>query len=251
MNEGLYQRTRRRCSSHAESNTDSQDAQQFQVKSGDVWDSDWSTVHRATLAQIGFDEFLSATPPDAVAVLYTPDRLTPDEFRHRVEDWRIRSGWLHPKQFCPRRRERKFEYVLSLEYGPFPRRGRFGRLHGHILLWNLRMIELPLLAAAWRELNGIKDEQEPVLARFAAPGGAISYALKTVGTNADMDRKSTRLNSSHLGISYAVFCLKKKITTLKSCTSAAFFFFFFYLFCIFFFLIHSSQYKKQKKSSFF
>src|SRR5262245_64992846 len=26
----------------------------------------------------------------------------------------------------------------------------------------------------------------------------------------DADRKSTRLNSSHLGISYAVFCLKKK-----------------------------------------
>src|SRR5258705_3360345 len=28
--------------------------------------------------------------------------------------------------------------------------------------------------------------------------------------NAQGDRKSTRLNSSHLGISYAVFCLKKK-----------------------------------------
>src|SRR5205814_9324495 len=28
---------------------------------------------------------------------------------------------------------------------------------------------------------------------------------------AGRDRKSTRLNSSHLGISYAVFCLKKKI----------------------------------------
>src|SRR5258705_7130745 len=28
--------------------------------------------------------------------------------------------------------------------------------------------------------------------------------------DADGDRKSTRLNSSHLGISYAVFCLKKK-----------------------------------------
>src|SRR5262245_64678756 len=27
------------------------------------------------------------------------------------------------------------------------------------------------------------------------------------------DRKSTRLNSSHLGISYAVFCLKKKNNT--------------------------------------
>src|SRR5262245_64985504 len=35
------------------------------------------------------------------------------------------------------------------------------------------------------------------------------------------DRKSTRLNSSHLGISYAVFCLKKKkqencVNTMKS-----------------------------------
>src|SRR5258705_5552959 len=29
-----------------------------------------------------------------------------------------------------------------------------------------------------------------------------------------LDRKSTRLNSSHLGISYAVFCLKKKKTKL-------------------------------------
>src|SRR5436853_3658977 len=30
------------------------------------------------------------------------------------------------------------------------------------------------------------------------------------------DRKSTRLNSSHLGISYAVFCLKKKKKKEKS-----------------------------------
>src|SRR5258707_2280202 len=33
---------------------------------------------------------------------------------------------------------------------------------------------------------------------------------KTVGPG---DRKSTRLNSSHANISYAVFCLKKKIET--------------------------------------
>src|ERR1035441_178986 len=32
---------------------------------------------------------------------------------------------------------------------------------------------------------------------------------------AESDRKSTRLNSSHLGISYAVFCLKKKNKGLK------------------------------------
>src|SRR5690349_23480096 len=31
-----------------------------------------------------------------------------------------------------------------------------------------------------------------------------------VHANAQIDRKSTRLNSSHVEISYAVFCLKKK-----------------------------------------
>src|SRR5690606_41879399 len=33
---------------------------------------------------------------------------------------------------------------------------------------------------------------------------------------ASQDRKSTRLNSSHVKISYAVFCLKKKITTIDN-----------------------------------
>src|SRR5207253_9166323 len=32
------------------------------------------------------------------------------------------------------------------------------------------------------------------------------------GESASQDRKSTRLNSSHVAISYAVFCLKKKQT---------------------------------------
>src|ERR1035438_110470 len=40
----------------------------------------------------------------------------------------------------------------------------------------------------------------------------LVVALKGVGNKrrASLDRKSTRLNSSHLGISYAVFCLTKK-----------------------------------------
>src|SRR5690625_7171274 len=33
-----------------------------------------------------------------------------------------------------------------------------------------------------------------------------------------LDRKSTRLNSSHVAISYAVFCLKKKKTTTRTAT---------------------------------
>src|SRR5262245_64170016 len=46
-------------------------------------------------------------------------------------------------------------------------------------------------------------------------GGADRFGKRhrrDAGAEADIeeDRKSTRLNSSHLGISYAVFCLKKK-----------------------------------------
>src|SRR5258705_4275196 len=41
--------------------------------------------------------------------------------------------------------------------------------------------------------------------REVAPGAIFTICLPREG-----DRKSTRLNSSHLGISYAVFCLKKK-----------------------------------------
>src|SRR5262245_65146107 len=37
-----------------------------------------------------------------------------------------------------------------------------------------------------------------------------SAAWGSRGGRGTADRKSTRLNSSHLGISYAVFCLKKK-----------------------------------------
>src|SRR2546429_9825915 len=41
------------------------------------------------------------------------------------------------------------------------------------------------------------------------PSGLVAKAL---------DRKSTRLNSSHGYISYAVFCLKKKKNTTSSCS---------------------------------
>src|SRR6266571_97474 len=40
--------------------------------------------------------------------------------------------------------------------------------------------------------------------------GRNRVGLARVGEHAPQDRKSTRLNSSHMSISYAVFCLKKK-----------------------------------------
>src|SRR5690348_18115496 len=46
----------------------------------------------------------------------------------------------------------------------------------------------------------------------AADGGRL---LVEEPGRADQDRKSTRLNSSHPSISYAVFCLKKKKTSIN------------------------------------
>src|SRR5438067_9826315 len=39
---------------------------------------------------------------------------------------------------------------------------------------------------------------------------AVIFHTDQVSSGSGLDRKSTRLNSSHVSISYAVFCLKKK-----------------------------------------
>src|SRR5256885_5693667 len=52
--------------------------------------------------------------------------------------------------------------------------------------------------------------------QFDYSDGALG---KIARMDRDRDRKSTRLNSSHLVISYAVFCLKKKKKTIR-CTMA-------------------------------
>src|SRR5947199_7648341 len=44
----------------------------------------------------------------------------------------------------------------------------------------------------------------------ASPATVRGHASDAGRSTGRVDRKSTRLNSSHLGISYAVFCLKKK-----------------------------------------
>src|SRR5947209_11082558 len=48
-------------------------------------------------------------------------------------------------------------------------------------------------------------------------GVDLEYEIGGVREIESEDRKSTRLNSSHANISYAVFCLKKKKTTVDKC----------------------------------
>src|SRR5258707_2626832 len=54
-----------------------------------------------------------------------------------------------------------------------------------------------------------------VAAVFAIFAGWYYWFPKMANTAAKIDRKSTRLNSSHANISYAGFCLKKQSGTLR------------------------------------
>src|SRR5689334_24217141 len=79
----------------------------------------------------------------------------------------------------------------------------------------------------FRSGGGTGSGVSPVVARAARESGALVLAFVTLPFNCEgnqrqrlgqvgldqlcnVDRKSTRLNSSHSSISYAVFCLKKK-----------------------------------------
>src|SRR5258705_6164052 len=65
-------------------------------------------------------------------------------------------------------------------------------------LYDLRLRQTPLIAQRSQLWADDHDHDRDLI------GGKSALAVE--------DRKSTRLNSSHLGISYAVFCLKKKTT---------------------------------------
>src|SRR5690606_30794950 len=60
------------------------------------------------------------------------------------------------------------------------------------------------------------DRRVPRFERSARGGHrGRQESAREVGSRVVLDRKSTRLNSSHVKVSYAVVCLKKKILPLK------------------------------------
>src|SRR5699024_12475857 len=85
-------------------------------------------------------------------------------------------------------------YVLLLHLHSFPTR---------------RSSDLTDLAAISKAIDKAQAETDkPTLIEVKT---VIGLGSPKQGTSAVQDRKSTRLNSSHVSISYAVFCLKKKI----------------------------------------
>src|SRR5437762_4504710 len=67
-----------------------------------------------------------------------------------------------------------------------------------------------------RRSSDLADGIKPVMAWSGGQAGSLAYLIASQGSgiiSSRTDRKSTRLNSSHRCISYAVFCLKKKKKT--------------------------------------
>src|SRR5947199_6756193 len=76
---------------------------------------------------------------------------------------------------------------------------RNGGFHGTLTL--SEKIEAPSGAPSPTDLAAVLSIEPAEVSQVFFAGAGVPFCL---------DRKSTRLNSSHLGISYAVFCLKKK-----------------------------------------
>src|SRR5256885_3181167 len=107
-------------------------------------------------------------------------------------------------------------YVVILIFF-FSSRRRHTRLQGD---WSSDVCSSDLLATL--ENQAIRIRQGAYLPHWTREGAIYTvnfrlidslpqHVLKGWTTERDADRKSTRLNSSHLVISYAVFCLKKKM----------------------------------------
>src|SRR5699024_12456075 len=78
--------------------------------------------------------------------------------------------------------------------------------------YNSRTFAENLMVDLEDEISDLNDALEGFDLGFkgALANGVLDMIERSHISDALIDRKSTRLNSSHVSISYAVFCLKKK-----------------------------------------
>src|SRR5258708_22119499 len=72
------------------------------------------------------------------------------------------------------------------------------------------MIRRPPRSTLFPYTTLFRSEMVPCMAGLICSHVVIEPPSAQISRNSSTDRKSTRLNSSHQIISYAVFCLKKK-----------------------------------------
>src|SRR5437773_8416601 len=100
-----------------------------------------------------------------------------------------------------------FYYALPIDYYTLS-------LHDALPIWKVVDTNSPFLTRELRSLGvtvrrilTVPDELDEIAVAVAEFQERYDLVFTSGG-----DRKSTRLNSSHITISYAVFCLKKKNT---------------------------------------
>src|SRR5690625_6091247 len=74
----------------------------------------------------------------------------------------------------------------------------------------LHGIEPTFRPEAWEPTDDGARVYRATPGNWPSTGRSATRTVEFWHGDADEDRKSTRLNSSHVAISYAVFCLKKK-----------------------------------------
>src|SRR5262245_65142948 len=115
-----------------------------------------------------------------------------------------------------------YKDTLNLPETPFPMRGDLAKREPQwVRKWQEKGVYKRLRAIARGRPKFVLHDGPPYANGSIHIGTALNKILKDLvvkgGSDESIrsrtaDRKSTRLNSSHLGISYAVFCLKKKKT---------------------------------------
>src|SRR5690606_38393979 len=108
-------------------------------------------------------------------------------------------------------------YFLNLVFG-----SEF--IHQSLIFWGVIIATLLVFVARWVFIKvvdtanlkrrviiyGAGERAQALLKDLEPEVNVLGVLIVGCVASADEDRKSTRLNSSHVKISYAVFCLKKK-----------------------------------------
>src|ERR1035441_5909125 len=143
-----------------------------------------------------------------------------------IGDWADISAFVGVHQFCRIGRHAfvgPYSVVIQdvLPYSTTVGKREIGVFGANRIGLERRGFETPVIEAlqtSFRLLTRAKLNTSQAVERIRAevpPCAEVDELLEFIRT----DRKSTRLNSSHLGISYAVFCLKKK--TIQHSIAAA------------------------------
>src|ERR1039458_8371960 len=160
---------------------------------------------------------------DVIVTILNPDPSLKSSNLGFVEGMNVKSQAPHITQVLPADR---FKAIVSSIKGAIVHHQRFcgEAIHVEVCPQHLTAIAEPVKRSIWNKGNFLnrRSETQPAYETGVIPGNVAQFRIWLIVLNVGLhpgrelhqfaieDRKSTRLNSSHLGISYAVFCLKKK-----------------------------------------